>query len=838
MWLLAQATEQGTRTFEFGRMVGGDPFSLQTVLLALVALAVVALVIFFYIRDCVEIGGIMATLLITLRLGAFAGLLWIWLQPQWRIEKEVVIPSRVLVLVDTSQSMLTSDEGGSPGGSSGAGQRPRIDMVVDALQNGPLLKKLQQSHDVFVVAFDGKTNTVASLFKLNSEADSKSTSPADGETAAAPDWATLLAAKGSSTLVGESLNSVLNEPRGDAPLAGIVVFSDGGDTSTTVAETSAGTGLDAAIKNAKDKRVPIYTVGLGTVQQDMDLRVYSFEVPKRTYAGDAYEVKGLIVASGLPGQSSASAENRPEVTVELRDLQNENEDREGTLVDSTTVVLGPSGEQVPFSFKLEAEEVGRRVLLARVVSPDARIQRTVDMDAKDIVEIIDPKTRVLLFAGGPSREYHFVRNQLRRDEGMISDVLLQTAQQGIAQDADEILFDFPSDKETLYKYDCIVAFDPDWRELDENQIDLLEKWVAEEGGGLVVIAGPVCTDEWVHDRKSEDLLRKIRGLYPVEFKQHFAILDDGKYDNAKPRRVRMTPYGEDAQYLWLSDDRLESSRRWDEFEGIYGYYGVQGAKPVAQVLARLEDPDALNPAEAPVFMVSQFYGSGRVLYLGSGELWRLRALDEAYFEVLYTKLLRHVSQSRLLRGSNRGRLLVDNKQVGLGETVPVRVQLKDAQLEPLVADSVELEYFTPDGVRHTTPLVADKDQPGIFGGQFGAYQAGVYRISVPIPGSDESLSDAIKASLPDLENKHKQRNDALLNRLADGTGGRYYLGVAAATSDADAKSLVAAAVLPDRSRIKPERDEPESLWDNEWTLFIICGLLCMEWLIRRLAKLA
>jgi len=832
MWLLAQITEQvadhGTRTFEFGRWVGVDIFSLQTLLLAFVAAVVVGLVIYFYLRDCVEVGGLLATVLIVLRLAAFGGLLWIWLQPQWRIEKELVIPSRVLVLIDTSQSMLTADEGPS-------NQQARIDQVVEALANGPLMTKLRKSHDVFVVTFDSKANTVASLFKLKDEPRPVSTNSPGEETE--PDFRSLLVAKGGSSLIGESLNSVLNEARGDAPLAGLVVFTDGGDTSLTASEAAAGTGIDAAIKTARENRIPIYTVGLGTVQQEMDLRVYTFEVPKRTYAGDAYEVKGLITATNLPGQSSSDADRRPEVTVELRALDSEN-DNDGTLLDTAQVIVGENGEQVPFSFKLEANEVGRRVLLARVIPPDPRLQRTVDMEARDIVEIIDPKTKVLLFAGGPTREYRFLRDQLFRDEGMMVDVLVQSAPSGIIQDADQVLHEFPSDKETLYQYDCIVAFDPDWRKLDENQISLLEKWVAEEGGGLVLVAGPVCTDEWVHDRKSEELLRKIRGLYPVQFKQHFAILDDSKFDNTKPRRVRMTPYGEDAQFLWLSDDRLESARHWDEFEGVYGYYGVEGPKPAAQVLARLEDPDALNTDDAPVFLVSQFYGSGRVLYLGSGEFWRLRALDAGYFEVLYTKLLRHVSQSRLLRGSPRGRLLVDSKEVGLGETVPVRVQLKDSQLEPLMAETVEMEYFTPDGVRHTTSLAADKEQPGIFAGQFGAYQAGVYRISVPIPGTEEALTDAIKASLPDLENNNKQRNDALLARLAEGTGGQYYVGIPAALNESNAKSLMAAATLMDRSRIKPERDEPESLWDNEWTLFVICGLLSLEWLIRRLAKLA
>ena len=72
-------------------------------------------------------------------------------------------------------------------------------------------------------------------------------------------------------------------------------------------------------------------------------------------------------------------------------------------------------------------------------------------------------------------------------------MLLQTAQTGISQDANEILDQFPSTAEELYKYDCIVAFDPDWTELDATQVELLEKWISEEAGGLIVVAGPIQT---------------------------------------------------------------------------------------------------------------------------------------------------------------------------------------------------------------------------------------------------------------------------------------------------------------------------------------------------------
>ena len=58
--------------------------------------------------------------------------------------------------------------------------------------------------------------------------------------------------------------------------------------------------------------------------------------------------------------------------------------------------------------------------------------------------------------------------------------------------------------------------------------------------------------------------------------------------------------------------------------------------------------------------------------MGGGELWRLRGVDPTYFEVLYTKLIRHVSQGRILRGSARGALLVERDRYELGETIVIR----------------------------------------------------------------------------------------------------------------------------------------------------------------------
>jgi hypothetical protein len=236
-------------------------------------------------------------------------------------------------------------------------------------------------------------------------------------------------------------------------------------------------------------------------------------------------------------------------------------------------------------------------------------------------------------------------------------------------------------------------------------------------------------------------------------------------------------------------------------------------------------------------MAGQFFGSGRVFYLGSGEMWRLRELDETYFEQFYTKLIRHVSQGRLLRGSNRGVLLVERDRYLLGNSVAVRAQLNDPQLEPLQAPSVKLEILAPSGELQTIDLAAVPGQEGTFGGQFNVYQEGAYRLELPLPDdSEQRLSRRIQVKVPDLERERPARNDALLTELAQSSGGEYFIGIDRALGSDGQPGLIDR--LPDRRKTITLSATPVSLWDNQWMMFGICGLLCLEWLIRRLAKLA
>jgi hypothetical protein len=446
-------------------------------------------------------------------------------------------------------------------------------------------------------------------------------------------------------------------------------------------------------------------------------------------------------------------------------------------------------------------------------------------------------------AGGPTREYQFLRNLLRRDRDTVVDVLLQTAAPGISQDAHEILDHFPETKQEISQYDAIVAFDPDWQHLDSDPaanadcVKLLEWWVGEESGGLVLVAGPIYTDEWVKDRQLDPLL----ALYPVEFDRLLAEVSDAKFGGENPGTIEFTREGQAAEFLWLGSSAGASKHAWDDFKGVYGYFRVKGKKPGATVYARFADPELGGGGEElPIYMAGQLYGAGRVFYLGSGEMWRLRALDEAYFEQFYTKLLRYVSQGRMLRGSRRGTLAVDMDSYLLGSTVNVEARLTDPQHQPLSLAKVVAEVTPQDGAPLMLALVADPNRKGSYRGQFVGLQPGSYRIELPIPeSSEEPLSRQIMVKVPDLEKDNPQRNDALLNEITSRTGGRYYVGMTAALGHKGVPPL--AGQLKDETRLtlKPgSRDKPwEQLWMT-WLLCGICGVLCLEWLIRRLSRLA
>jgi hypothetical protein len=791
------------RSFEWGRVQSPVDWLLPVAATVLL----LAYVAWLYRRDSAELAMPLRLLLVGLRMVAFLTLLAVYMEPRLRNEQDKIENSRVLLLADTSLSMGLHDQDAS----AVPAEPSRAQQLIAAFRDGDWLKRLRTRHDVIVIRFDQDSQRLVTLNKRSAEEVDES----EGESF---DWQAALEPRGTETRLGQALRQWIDAER-SSPMSGLVVFSDG--------QQNAGVDPASGIGLAREARLPIYTIGLGSLTQPTNARISDFVAPSRAYPGDHYTATGYLQAQGMAGKS---------VQVELTSRPAEaGPNAEGKLEASQQVTLGGDGEVIPIKFDLTPGETGRRTLRLSVRPPNSD-RNPADNQQEADVEIVDHKTRVLLFAGGPTREYQFLRNQLRRDRDMIVDVLLQTGSEGISQDANKILEAFPNDAETLFAYDAIVAFDPDWRDLSAQQQDLLERWVSDQAGGLVVVAGPVYTDSWAQD----PAMAKIRSMYPVEFHRRFSIAEDSHYGSREPWPIEFTRDGVEAEFLWIEDSGPASTRAWADFPGVYGHYSVRGPKPGATVYGWFSDPRAAEGSQKPVYLAGQFFGAGRVFFLGSGEMWRLRANDDAWFERFYTKLLRHVSQGRLLRGSHRGVLLVERDRYLLGGTVDVRAQLSDNRLQPLELPRVELEVGLPDSTHQTLPLAADPSKKGSYRGQFTVRKEGIYLLELPVPESDERLSRRIQVKVPELEREKPQRNDALLSELATKTGGVYYIGLKPALVGGQdgSNSPPLLDVLRDQSRTITTISPPTPLWSNGWTIAVLCGALCLEWLIRRLSKLA
>ena len=137
-------------------------------------------------------------------------------------------------------------------------------------------------------------------------------------------------------------------------------------------------------------------------------------------------------------------------------------------------------------------------------------------------------------------------------------------------------------------------------------------------------------------------------------------------------------------------------------------------------------------------------------------------------------------------------------------------------------------------------MPADPSRPGRYVVEVPVLRDGEYDLEVAVPESaNERLHQSFRGVVPRLEEDNPQRNADLLREIARKTEGEYYDDLPATLSDTASPSLVDRLKDVSRTELiplapKPEEDEK---W-LKWMLIALCGVLSLEWLVRRLAKLA
>ncbi len=275
----------------------------------------------------------------------------------------------------------------------------------------------------------------------------------------------------------------------------------------------------------------------------------------------------------------------------------------------------------------------------------------------------EPPLRVLVWTRGMMREYQFLANLLARDtESKRVDVTVciqpepgkpepkkAAARAGAFRSLTRFPDQFNEARKAegdfdLGRYDVVVAFDPDWGRLDAKQVKGLEKWVWENGGGLVFVAGPFNTRQLADGGKA---LSPVRGLLPVTLADN----KDDRREADRPWTLSFPKVKSRPAYLRLDPDGKDPLAGWAEFfgspkegappaHGFYQAYPVKGRHAGGVVLAAFTDPKAkAEGGDERPFLALGKAGKGRVTYIGSAELWRVREYKVEAYERLWRGLI-------------------------------------------------------------------------------------------------------------------------------------------------------------------------------------------------------
>jgi len=766
------STEVAETIFRWGRIQSNSDW--------LLPLIVFALLLFYFVRrykiDAVELKRWQRTILLTLRIAALGGLLLYYLHPQW---EHLVGSSRVVILIDTSASMGNRDVKVDSGGD---GDKPRLDAAMDWLEQSQLAERFSERHEVITLSF---SETLQEL-------------PAEN-----------IVADGSATALGDVLFDTLQRERAQ-PLAGIIMITDGGHNT--------GRSLDSPLETAERLRIPIYPIGVGQTHPPLNYRVGVINLPDRVVPNDPFIVKVPIEMTGGTTPTPPREGNNNVVTVELS--------LDDATIESKEIAFAADGT-IETSFNVRITDPGTYRLTVEVIPP---LEDHIPEDNRQQIEVnvVDRKDRILLFASAPTRDYQFICAQIHRDQTMSVDVFLPWAQSGISQSADKILDKFPSSRNEMAEYDVVIAFDPNWRDLSPEQIDILEFWIARQGGGLVLMAGPIHQGDVITGWVADHMMDKIRALYPVEFTARTSAFEHRYHGGPVAYPLRFSRAGESAEFLQITDEQGTNTNFWSRFSGYFGYFAVKEVKPAATLLASSGSPDAMSN-ERGALIVEQFYGAGRTLYFGSSELWRLRRVDDRIFEQIVTKVIRYIGQGRLQRESDRGTLATDKQRYSMGSMAQIRITASDPQLNPLTVPMLPVEVLSPMGTLRMMDAVLDPNVLGTYLAYLPLDSEGTWTIQWAIPDSEQKLVRTIQVQMSDLERENPNRNEPLLQEIAKRSGGGYFAEFASAES------------LPEKIDVRTQRavvDEESQENLLYYLLLTVCALLFSEWTLRRLMRLA
>lgn len=736
-------------------------------LLVLLLMSLIPVLVWFlYRRTTRPLTPRWKALLVTLRSAVLIILLFMLMRPV--ISTFQVNPQEtwLAVLVDDSASMQITD---APGAVS------RQQAIADTLygDNG-ILADLSERYQVRTFAFDQSVRRVGDADELSAE--------------------------GNTSGLDQAMRQVADQ-LGGLPLSAVLMISDGADNTDADPLLSA--------RELAARQIPVFTVGVGEEQIPRDVGISNVTAASTILDNTVFDVQVDINQQGYSGRQ-----------VNLRVMDGDTE------VAARTVTLGDDGSsrrfdlevtparKEPILYELQVDQLDGEIVLQ-----NNRYQFLVDNSER-------PPLNILYVEGHPRNEFKFIRRAVESDSNLRLASYLRTGpgrfyRQGINTPL-ELSNGFPVNVEDLYQYEAVIMGDIGRDFFTDEQLTMLQDFVAERGGGLMV-AGML--DDAFVDSVLADVM-------PLTLTRSDALpgflqggIRRGMHATGELFAPRLTSAGEFSPLLRLDSDDAVNRRLWSEMPTLQGVYVTGRAKPGASVL--LEHPQLQHQNQALPVIATQRYGSGRSMSINTASTWRwqmLMAAEDESHERIWRQMLRWLAQGALERVT----VNFDKAFYNAGDTVNVSVKVLDAEYNADNNASLWIQRTDPVGNTADIAMEWDINQDGTYVSRFEATEEGVYRVLVDVASAAgtglETEKPAAFVVTPSLrEFNNAGRDTGMLARIAEAGGGRYY-------DITDARQ-----VLTDIDHVPGaySREVQEDLWDKPWLLVLLITLMCMDWMARR-----
>jgi uncharacterized membrane protein len=576
------------------------------------------------------------------------------------------------------------------------------------------------------------------------------------------------------------------------PLAAVVLVSDGVDTS---AGQVTGTRLP-----------PVFTLATGAAEAPPDREVLSVEVGDAVLTDSVVELSATVSARGFRGEP-----------VELRVVEN------GRAVHVRRVGPPADGTALTERFRVSPNLDGPSVYNVEIASAPNELT-TANNRQSVLVRPPGRARQVLLVEGAPGYEHSFIKRAWQQDRGLEVDALVRKGRDDKGREtyyvqaprgrAGPLVSGFPATREALFRYDAIALANVGADLLGSAELELVRDFVAERGGGLLMLGARTLAPAGLSATPLEELM-------PVAATDRLGRAAPSSASSLAVGGVALTPDGLQHPVMQLGTTPADARDLWAAVPPLGSTTALGSGRPGASVLAVTS---GAGGAPRPLVAV-QRYGYGRTMVFAGEASWRWRMRlpsSNHTFETFWRQA------GRWLVASAPEPVALTVPAVSVGESASLSVDVRDAGFRPLPDATVRLRV-TRGGQTQELQATPDSARPGRFTAPIPADQPGLLRVDVEARRDGAPVGEAHEWTLvggADREWADPRRNDGVLDRLARATGGR----LVAEGEIAELPALVAAAHAAAASAAPPEARE---LWHSPWLLLGLLAALGGEWILRR-----